>query len=85
MLETVQGDDFQSLRSVAELEENALKFWPKAIALAQTNASVIPLLLQTQEKFIRLSNSELRKGLFRREASQMVFYRYFNSRHYAKR
>ena len=42
--------------NLVDLEVNALKFWPDKIAQIERNSSIIPLLLQTQDKFISLLN-----------------------------
>jgi hypothetical protein len=39
-------------RSVTDLEANAEKFWPKHLAEREKNASIIPALIESQEKFI---------------------------------
>jgi len=39
-------------KTVAELKKTALIYWPKEIAEKEKSASVIPLLLDTQESFI---------------------------------
>ncbi len=44
------------IRKIDNLEENALKFWPTEIAETERNASIIPKLIETQDKFISLLN-----------------------------
>ncbi len=44
------------IRNPADLESNALKFWPQGIAEKERNSSIIPKLLETQDKFISLLN-----------------------------
>ncbi len=44
------------IRKPADLESNALKFWPQGIAEKERNSSIIPKLLETQDKFISLLN-----------------------------
>ena len=39
-----------------DLELNGLKFWPEKIAILERNSSIVPILLQTQDKFISLLN-----------------------------
>jgi hypothetical protein len=39
-------------RDPAELERNAVKFWPKELAQQEQTTSILPTLLETQEKFI---------------------------------
>lgn len=39
-------------RAIEELEVNAERFWPSHLAQAEQNASIIPRLIETQEKFI---------------------------------
>ncbi|HPA56068.1 MAG TPA: restriction endonuclease [bacterium] len=41
---------------IKELEKNALKFWPDGIAEMERNSSIIPKLIETQDKFISLLN-----------------------------
>ncbi len=43
-------------RKISELEANALKFWPEQIAELERNSSIIPRLIETQDKFISLLN-----------------------------
>ncbi|OFY62839.1 MAG: hypothetical protein A3H98_09725 [Bacteroidetes bacterium RIFCSPLOWO2_02_FULL_36_8] len=43
-------------RKIADLEANALKFWPPKIAETERNSSIIPKLIETQDKFISLLN-----------------------------
>ncbi len=42
------------IRNIEELEANALKFWPQHIAELEKNSSIIPKLIETQDKFISL-------------------------------
>lgn len=44
------------IRNLNDLEANALKFWPPKIAETERNASIIPKLIETQDKFISLLN-----------------------------
>lgn len=44
------------MRNIEELERNALKFWPEQIAEKERTSSIIPKLLETQDKFISLLN-----------------------------
>jgi len=44
------------MRNIQDLEENALKFWPANIAQSEKNSSIIPKLIETQDKFISLLN-----------------------------
>ena len=44
------------MRDVNDLEINAMKFWPIEVALQEKNSSIIPLLIETQDKFISLLN-----------------------------
>jgi hypothetical protein len=44
------------MRKLDELEANALKFWPPKIAEAERSSSIIPKLIETQDKFISLLN-----------------------------
>jgi hypothetical protein len=43
-------------RKIEDLEVNALKFWPERIAEMERNSSIIPKLIETQDKFISLLN-----------------------------
>lgn len=43
-------------RDVKDLEKTAVKFWPKEIAETEKNASILPLLIESQESFISLLN-----------------------------
>lgn len=43
-------------RKLSDLEANALKFWPDKIAELERNSSIIPMLIETQDKFISLLN-----------------------------
>ncbi len=44
------------MRDTKNLENNALKFWPREIAAQERNSSIIPKLIETQDKFISLLN-----------------------------
>jgi hypothetical protein len=44
-------------RNIEDLELNALKFWPQKIAALELDSSVIPRLIETQDKFISLIHS----------------------------
>lgn len=44
------------IRKLDDLEANALKFWPPQIAETERNSSIIPKLIETQDKFISLLN-----------------------------
>lgn len=44
------------MRDLKNLEANALKFWPERIAEIERNSSIIPKLVETQDKFISLLN-----------------------------
>jgi hypothetical protein len=44
------------IRKLDDLEANALKFWPPKIAETERNSSIIPKLIETQDKFISLLN-----------------------------
>jgi hypothetical protein len=44
------------IRQLSDLEQNALKFWPEQIAAQERNSSIIPKLIETQDKFISLLN-----------------------------
>lgn len=44
------------IRNIADLEANALKFWPQQLAEMERISSVIPKLIETQDKFISLLN-----------------------------
>lgn len=43
-------------RKIVDLEANAFKFWPEKIAKLEWNSSIIPKLINTQDKFISLLN-----------------------------
>lgn len=43
-------------RKIEDLEANALKFWPERIAEMERNSSIIPKLIETQDKFSSLLN-----------------------------
>jgi hypothetical protein len=43
-------------RNLTDLEANAIKFWPDKIAELERNSSIIPRLIETQDKFISLLN-----------------------------
>ncbi len=44
------------MRDLKDLEANALKFWPERIAEIERNSSIIPKLIETQDKFTSLLN-----------------------------
>lgn len=44
------------MRSLENLEQNAIKFWPAEIAGQEKDISIIPKLIETQDKFISLLN-----------------------------
>ncbi len=44
------------MRDIQELENRALKFWPAEIAEKEKDSSIIPKLIETQDKFISLLN-----------------------------
>lgn len=44
------------MRNIEDLENNALKFWPFKLAEQEQNSSIIPRLIETQDKFISLLN-----------------------------
>lgn len=44
------------MRSIEDLERNAIKFWPAEIAGKEKDISIIPKLVETQYKFISLLN-----------------------------
>jgi hypothetical protein len=44
------------MRDLKDLEANALKFWPERISEIERNSSIIPKLIETQDKFISLLN-----------------------------
>jgi hypothetical protein len=44
------------MRDVNDLEVNAMKFWPVEVALQEKDSSIIPKLIETQDKFISLLN-----------------------------
>lgn len=44
------------MRNLSELESNALKWWPEQISGIERDASIIPKLIETQDKFISLLN-----------------------------
>lgn len=44
------------IRKIEDIEANALKFWPDSIAEIERNSSIIPKLIETQDKFISLLN-----------------------------
>ncbi len=50
-------------RKIEDLEVNALKFWPERIAEMERNSSIIPKLIETQDKFISLLNVEANSRL----------------------
>ena len=44
------------MRNIDDLEKNAIKFWPAEIAVQEKDISIIPKLIETQDKFISLLN-----------------------------
>lgn len=44
------------MRNIDDLEKNAIKFWPAEIAVQEKDSSIIPKLIETQDKFISLLN-----------------------------
>ena len=44
------------MRDIQDLENQALKFWPQEILAQEKNSSIIPKLIETQDKFISLLN-----------------------------
>lgn len=44
------------MRDIKDLESKALKFWPEKISVEEKNSSIIPKLIETQDKFISLLN-----------------------------
>ncbi len=44
------------MRDIQDLENKALKFWPQDISDTEKNSSIIPKLIETQDKFISLLN-----------------------------
>lgn len=44
------------MRDIQDLENRALKFWPVEIAEIEKDSSIIPRLIETQDKFISLLN-----------------------------
>lgn len=44
------------MRDIQDLENKALKFWPQEIAEKEKTSSIIPKLIETQDKFISLLN-----------------------------
>ncbi|MDK2772341.1 MAG: hypothetical protein KYX68_08975 [Flavobacterium sp.] len=44
------------MRDIQDLENKALKFWPQKISDKEKNSSIIPKLIETQDKFISLLN-----------------------------
>lgn len=43
-------------RTIEDLESKALKFWPAKLSEKEKSASIIPTLIETQDKFISLLN-----------------------------
>jgi len=43
-------------RTLAELKEKAVLFWPPEILEREASVSILPILLNTQEKFISILN-----------------------------
>lgn len=44
------------MRDITDLEKNAIKFWPSSLSGKEKDASIIPKLIETQDKFISLLN-----------------------------
>jgi hypothetical protein len=44
------------MRDIQDLENKALKFWPQEISATEKNSSIIPKLIETQDKFVSLLN-----------------------------
>jgi hypothetical protein len=44
------------MRDIIDLEKNAIKFWPSGLTGKEKDASIIPKLIETQDKFISLLN-----------------------------
>jgi hypothetical protein len=44
------------MRNLEDLEKNALRFWPSNITEIERGLSIIPRLLETQDKFISVLN-----------------------------
>ena len=44
------------MRKIEDLEKNALKFWTAELAEAEKKSSIIPKLIETQDKFISILN-----------------------------
>jgi hypothetical protein len=44
------------MQEITNLEKNGLKFWPDHIAAIERSTSIIPKLIETQDKFISLLN-----------------------------
>jgi len=44
------------MRDIIDLEKNSIKFWPSALSGKEKDASIIPKLIETQDKFISLLN-----------------------------
>lgn len=44
------------MRAIEDLEKSAIKFWPADIAVQEKNISIIPKLIDTQDKFVSLLN-----------------------------
>jgi hypothetical protein len=44
------------MRDITDLEKNAIKFWPSVLSGKEKDASIIPKLIETQDKFISLLN-----------------------------
>lgn len=41
-------------RSISELEKKAVFWWPSFLSTQETNASIIPMLIESQDKFLSL-------------------------------
>ena len=44
------------MRDIQDIENKALKFWPSELARKEKSSSIIPKLIETQDKFISLLN-----------------------------
>lgn len=51
-------------RDIDELEQHACKWWPKEIRKEEEEMSILPLLLNTQEKFISILKLADKNRLF---------------------
>lgn len=48
--------EIKLMRDIQDLENKAIKFWPSEIAKKEKASSIIPKLIETQDKFISLLN-----------------------------